>query len=272
LQNAAFRPWRLLKVSVLLLATCTLVVANLRRAILWDPGTSGALRPVPGLTLQGESLTFTFGGVHRGPLPDLVRQAQVCRIEAVYRLVAASDQAAAFSFISPSADAASVHVNGVEVAVIPSVFPESPRLDRQGTQLPGQRYSLAFHAPLRVGNNEVAVSYSQVLGAEEQGLAYFHRSRWRTFVGYEFWPLKEWARSPGFKADLTLSVPRSRGLWETLFGPDLLLGVETRDREGTGRPVLVAGSHLRTADRLVSRFTLTGDQLPDFLTVSATEK
>ena len=49
-------------------------------------------------------------------------------------------------------------------------------------------------------------------------------------MGYEFWPLKEWARAQGFRADLTLSVPRSRGLWETLFGPDLLLGLETQDQ------------------------------------------
>ncbi|MDR3682254.1 MAG: hypothetical protein P4L11_00890 [Geothrix sp.] len=270
--SACLRPRRFLKVSVLLLLAGTFAVANLRRAILWDPGASGALRPVPGLTLQDETLAFTFGGVHRGPMPDLARQPRVCRIEAVYRLVAATDQAAAFNFIAPSADAVSARVNGREVAVTPSVFQEPPRLDRQGTPVAGPRYSLAFHGPLRAGPNEVAVAYSQTLGADEQGLAYFHRSRWRTFVGYEFWPVKEWVRVPGFKAELTLSVPRSPGLWETLFGPDLLLGVETRDRDGAAPPSPVAGSHLRTADRLVSRFTLAGDRLPDVLTVSATEK
>ena len=170
MQNAAFRPSRFIKLSVLLLATCILAMAICAGPV--GSGTSGALQPVPGLTLQGESLAFTFGGVHRGPMPDLVRQPQVCRIEAVYRLTSAADQAAAFSFIAPSAEAVSVHVNGVEVPVTASAF-QSPHawIGRAPSCRPALLPGLSRAPP--GWEQQVAVSYSQVLGAEEQGLAYF---------------------------------------------------------------------------------------------------
>jgi hypothetical protein len=259
-------------VAALILATGTLALANLRAAIYRDLGAGGALRPVPGLTLQGETLAFTFDGVHRGPMPDLDRQPQVCRVEAVYRLEAAEAREAIFSFITPSAEDATARINGMVVKVVSTPFEEPPRLDRRGQPVAERRFSLAFEAPLRAGPNEVVVTYRQPLGAEEQGLAYFHRSRWRSFAGYEFWPVKEWKRAPGFQAEVTLSVPRVRGLWETLFGPDLILGARTRNRGGEAPELPVACVNSRTADRLVSRFTISGDQLPDVLTVSATEK
>lgn|GEM_PF-479113 len=280
------RPRTLMLVATILLVPGTLLVANMRAAFFRDQGPSGALRPVPGLKVEGERLTFTFEDVVLGVQTDGLPPTKLGRVEAVYRLRSEGEHAAMFEFVAASDASVTASINGTpaEVRVTPSDI--QLQFDRS-RQVPGRRFTLAFLGSLRPGANEVAVTYTQPLSCEEMGLRYFHRSRWRTFAEYDFWPIKEWVRDPAFRAEVTLSIPRTRKVHDFFFGPSLLLAGETfarKELQGARQPPEARNSAEpapsrklpftleKTPDRLLAHFTLTGEDLPDLLRVSATEK
>jgi hypothetical protein len=272
--RAGFRQFQALALlGGLLLTPATPAVANLRAAIYRDMGASGALRPVPGLLLEHERLAFTFEGVY-GDLQDQARNpSRNGQIEAVYRFRSETGRPGEFAFITPSAGNARAWINGRELPVQVSPFTEPlpARTDRRG-EAPAARFSLAFAGDLRAGVNEVTVTYSQPLSVQETGLRYFHRSRWHTFAEYEFWPIQEWTRTPDFRAEITLSIPRRRGLGEWLFGPSLRPSALGIRRQRDSQPLDLPYRLEKTRDRLLAHFTLTGEMLPDLLLVAAREK
>ena len=247
--------------------------ANMRAAVYRNLGTSGALRPVGGLTLKSEQISFTFDGVYLGPKVEVDDHPKSCRVEVIYHLSSRSEQEALFDFISPSADAASAQINGKEVGVVATAFEDPKQEGSPSRNILRKRFSLTFHGALLTGANTVAVTYTQPLSASEFGLSYISRSRWQTFAEYEFWPIKEWARDEDFKAEVALSVPRTRSLRESVFGPKLILSAGERTRGADSQSTTaIPCTFEKTRDRLVTRFTLSGKTLPDILTVSAAEK
>lgn len=246
--------------------------ANLRAPRILHPGLGGALVPVPGLVLEGERIAFTFDALHQGPDPARTPAAAWGQVAVSYRIQAQAAQSILLRFIAPSSEAAVAEVNGA-----PALIQAQP-CDDFGNGAPGFRraprtgYTLQFQGQLRPGANEVRVVYRQALGAEEYDVSYFTRSRWRTFADYAFWPLKEWRRDPAFTAEITLSVPRRRSLWAILFGArQELRAIGLRNEHGW-RLKVIPGSVTRTEDRLVGRFILAGEDLPDLLTVTASER
>jgi hypothetical protein len=267
------RLWATALLATLVLAPSTLAVANLRRAIYRDLGASGGLQPVPGLLLNGERLTFTFDGVFQRPEREGWNATHLCRVEAIYTFRAEVEHPAVFEFIAPSAQAALAQINDVAspIQVAPFTGPQPPPEGPTRDEPPAPRFKLTFQGAVRAGANEVVVTYLQSLSSQESGVRYFHRPRWRTFLGYEFWPIKEWARDPAFRAELTFSIPRRRGFRPWLFGQPFALALEGRALKGGAR-VDLPFTLEQTHDRLVAHATLSGEALPDLLAISAAEK
>ena len=280
------RPLRSLLLAALILAPSVFVLANMRAAMMRDLGSIGGLRAVPGLTLERERLDFTFDGVFLAAEPEVGHATKKCRVEAVYHLRSEAEHPALFEFIALADEAVLATINGAPVAVqsTPSDFQLQIDLNHR---VASKRYTFAFQGTLHSGANDVAVTYLQPLSSREGNLGYFRTPRWTTFVAYDFWPIKAWVRDPAFRADITLSIPRTRPVHDFFFGPSLLLAAE-----GHARKVLKANRQSwesdlpteptppedlpcaleKTPGRWVGHFALTGPDLPDLLQLSVTEK
>jgi hypothetical protein len=193
-----------------LLATPAL--ANLRAPVVIPESPSAALAaPGAGLTATRERLRFSCGPTS-------------CRVTAVYEVTAVAPVRVRLQFVLPVEGPVTATTNDRPDAV--DVVPAHPLSPAEASTLPRDErgaprlFRAAFSSALEEGANTVAVEYTQPLGAEETDYGYFKKhGRMVHRFRYELWPLREWARSPGFRVTLAVAIEREApGLLTRWFG------------------------------------------------------
>jgi hypothetical protein len=161
-----------------------------------------------GLVVLGEDLTFKCG-------------AQVCEVEARYRIQSRAAVRVKLSFVMPLPAPLRVSVGSADAIADIFSAPAGALRDedlehhhegyRELEELP--RYQATFVAHLAEGENSVTVAYRQPLGRFEHDYGYFTNGRFTDFFRYELWPLSEWRHAPGFHLAGTVSIHRSPPSW-----------------------------------------------------------
>lgn len=246
--------------------------ANMRAPYHRTYKDSSALHKSGELVLDSENLYFSFDRYFTGDVGVVTAEKNYCRVKAVYQVESDSDMTAEFDFISPSAGDAFAGINGTPSVISTTELAKDPDSSKlKWNTFYGDLYSLKFSGKLVKGKNTITVKYIQPAGVTETSYGYFKKSRWFTYVGYEFSPIKEWKRSGSFTADIEVSVPYNWGTADSIFGPDIVPGVTGFDNENKRRYMPEVFETRKTGGSLIQRFRFTGE-LPDKLTVSVSEK
>jgi hypothetical protein len=187
--------------------------ANLRAPGRVPHVPSSALYPPPAeVEVRGETLAFRCAG-------------RRCEVAATYRVHAAAEAELAFEFVLPVDAGITVRVAGRPVAAESTEAAPLGDLDRRLDLSVAEReggpklYRARFTGRLAAGESEIAVAYTQPLGAHERDYGYFKDGRWVDVLQYELWPLKEWKRAPDLRIELLVAMRREApGWWTRNFG------------------------------------------------------
>lgn len=214
-----------------------------------------------GLVVLGEDLTFKCG-------------AQVCDVEARYRIQSHAAVGVTLSFVMPlpaplrfrvgSTDAIGHTVEAPAGALRDDDLENRLEGYRQLEHLP--KYQATFVAPLAAGENMVTVAYRQPLGRRERGHSYLSKGRFTEFFRYELWPLSEWRHAPGFHLSGTVSIHRPPpSWWKRTFSQPRSLACGKESYDHTLRELQQRGDDLyltfRMTDPLPKRLWCTiGDE------------
>lgn len=169
-------------------------------AALNKPSAQSAL---PALTVLNENLNFDCDYQH-------------CRVEAIYRIQAASAATLTFDFILPTQSKVNAMVGGATVSTQLQqdgnwrYDRSEPRLGQYFPDTSFPLYRARFNGHLTAGVNEISVRYLQPLGQSERTYGYFTQSRFVEILTYELAPLKTWRLADNFTMNITLTTPRKR--------------------------------------------------------------
>jgi len=222
-----YSPWsRLLFFFILpFLAEPGAAQANLRAPIMIPKPPSSALLPAGDrLAVAREELRLTCG-------------PERCRVEATYHLEVAEALEVELEFALPSPSPITVLLGDAPTpsqavqAGLPVPAGEQPE---RGPGPPwGDTYRARFRVCLAQGAAVIKVAYDQELAAFETDYGYFKDGRFVRHLEYLLWPLKEWRRLPGFRIDLTVSLPREPpSAWARTFGDPFAFRCVGDDRPG----------------------------------------
>jgi len=188
------------------------------------PPSSALLPAGDKLAVAREELRLTCG-------PEL------CRVEATYHLDVSAALEVELEFVLPTPSPITVLVGGAPTpsqavkAALP--VPAGAEPERGPGPPWGDTYRARFRVSLAQGAAVLKVSYDQPLSAYETDYGYFKDGRFVHHLDYELWPLKEWRRLPGFRIDLTVSLPREPpGAWARTFGDPFAFRCVGDDRPG----------------------------------------
>ena len=177
--------------------------ANLRAPIDSLPEPSQALKSAsPDLVVEYENLFFDLGSPYSGDAWTVQDQKRLAKVEAQYVVQSPREATYTFEFIMPLPNSAEVSIN---TKVVAAKTPQHlPRDEKKHDQI--DLWKVAFTGKLQQGQNTIRVSYQQPLGMSEVDHGYFKSSKWKSFVDYELWPLKEWKLGPDFRINIETTV------------------------------------------------------------------
>lgn len=247
--------------------------ANLRAPIESQPESSQALKPAsPDLVVEYENLFFDLGLPYSGDAWTVQNQKRFAKVEAQYVVQSPREATYTFEFIMPQPNAAEVSINSDVVA---AKTPERlPRDEKQQEQT--DLWKVTFTGKLQQGQNTIRVSYQQPLGMSEVDYGYFKSSKWKSFVDYELWPLKEWKLGPDFRINIETTVDDDTFVIKRWFTSRhtvkaLALVPEVNPDYTYWHEFEIGGGQVERADGKIKQRLVLGPKFPDRLRVISTE-
>lgn len=247
--------------------------ANLRAPIESQPEPSQALKQVsPDLVVEYENLFFDLGTPYSGDAWTVQDQKRLAKVEAHYVVQSPREAVYTFEFIMPQPNSAEVSIN---TEVVVAQTPERlPRDEKKQDQI--DLWKVTFTGKLQQGQNTIRVSYLQPLGMSEVDYGYFKSSKWKSFVDYELWPLKEWKLGPDFRINIETTVNDDTFVikrWFTSRHNVKALAVvpEVTPDYSYWNEFEIGGGQIKRGDGKIKQRLVLGPKFPDRLRVISTE-
>lgn len=261
---------KLFIIVVILMFTSVFVEANLRAPFILKYSSGGALKPVPGLTVLHEKLKFDIKGYAAVNIQDVLKKKYICLVSAIYTVQCDTPASASFEFISPSDESIAIKVNGITAESRPETIVKDKDTGTWSRNIKTS-YCIRFKGELKQDINVIEVTYIQPMSITETSYGYFRESRYLTYAGYEFWPIKEWKLHENFKADIEILVPYSWGITDTVFGQDIKVELKGYTKDMKTVTETVNGTYSHEKDILQKNCSLSGT-IPDMLYIYISEK
>lgn len=265
------------KLKIILLLAAIIITAiiplwsNMRAPFIRTYEGGRNLKKAENLVVLHESIEFRFEKYFTGKVGDAMKFSEYSSVNVKYLVRSGNAAKCSFSFLAPSEEVIEIDVNGKRCSHTSILVQGDPKSGKPGWNSRIKiLYEIKFDGELIEGDNSISVSYRQPLCLGEISYGYFRSSRWSVSAPYEFAPIKEWSLDKNFRADITLLVPYSYGISDSIFGADIELNCF--GFTGSYQKVEpVRGKQVHKERYLARSFTFSGT-LPDSFTVSVSEK